>query len=170
MAAVSDGAMSRILGEQEKQLAAMPESHRRRRPIQIVDVSTAGPSDVGISGISTPVKIALPMYSQRKSCLLELFAECDLDSRKKRVEFESGDDDTPPTKRCLVADAMRCEGRSVPETGRLGLSDIESLARVLTGQANFPRVGSAVHSVHEKMFSEFRCSNEAGMGAQRNEY
>ena len=65
---------------------------------------------------------------------------------------------------------MRGEGRNVPETGSLGLLDIESLARVLVGQANIPTVGAAVKTVPQQLPLEFRCFNEAGMVSQWSNY
>ena len=109
----------------------------------------------------------LPTYSQRRSSLLELPAEFDVDNRKKRVEFEIGDGNTPIPKRSLFADAMRVEVRTVPETGILGLADIESLARVWARQTNIPKIGAAVQNVLQELPSEFRCSKEARMRLNR---
>ena len=73
----------------------------------MVDVSAAGPSENGNPRTSTPVTSALSIYSQRMSSLLTFPAECDVDDLKNRVEFEIGDDVTPPAKRSLIADATR---------------------------------------------------------------
>ena len=144
MVDVSDGAMSRILGEQEAPPAVAFQRRRRKRPIRRVDVSATGFSKVGTSLPSTPVKSFSPIYSQRRSSLLEFPAEFDVDDLKRRVVFDIGDDDTPTAKLSLIADVMRPEGRNVPELGYLGLSDIESLALPLAGQAKIPAVGVAV--------------------------
>ena len=107
MADMSDGAMLRILGEQEASLVVSPQRRWRKQSIRLVDVSVAGPSEVGIPWTSTPVKSVVPLYSQRKSCLLDWPVEVDLITRKKRVEFENGDKDTPPAKRSLAVDVSR---------------------------------------------------------------
>ena len=62
---------------------------------------------VPVLQLSTPVTTVLPMYSQRRSSLLGLPAEFAVDDRKKRVEIETGYDDTPPAGRSLIAVVMR---------------------------------------------------------------
>ena len=54
---------------------------------------------------------------------------------KNRKEFEIGGEDTPPCGQIDMGDLGRREGRSVPETGCLGLSEIECPARGLACQA-----------------------------------
>ena len=104
---VSDGAMSRILVEQEAPPTVTAQPHLRKIPFPIVDVSAAGPSEVGNLRTSTPVTSALSIYKQRKSSLLKFPAESDVDDRKRRVEFEIGDDVTSPANRSLTADVTK---------------------------------------------------------------
>ena len=60
MAQISDGALSWILGELEAPPIVSPQRRCRKRPIQIVDVSVGGPSEVGISGVQTSSKLCYP--------------------------------------------------------------------------------------------------------------
>ena len=129
IAHVSDGAMLRILGEQEASSAVTPRRRRRKRPFRKVDVSATGPSEVGIFRTLTPVKSVLPIYSQRWSSLLELPAQFDVVNGKKKVEFETGDYDTPPARWSPIAYVIKGNVLVFPKFELL-VSRILSLWRV----------------------------------------
>ena len=148
-----------------------PTLRRRKRPVHVVDVGEAGPYEMGISGTSTPVKGRLPIYSQRRSSLLGLPEDTDVDTRKRRVEFEVGDDeDTPLCGRVGVGELGRGEGRSVPETGSLGLSEMESFAHGLATQAHLLTISATLQDIPRELSLECQRASEAGMGTQRSSF
>ena len=53
------------------------------------------------------MKSLAPIHSHRRSSLLEMPAEFDVDNQKETDELEIGDDDTPPAKRSPIADVIR---------------------------------------------------------------
>ena len=128
---MSEGVMSQVLGEQEAATAVSPRLRRAKRPIRVVDVGEAGLSEVVNSDTSTPVKSMLPIYSQRRSSSLDLPEKTEVCTRKRRVEVEVRDEDTPPCGRVNVEHLDKREGRSVPKTESNGFPEIEPLPRGL---------------------------------------
>ena len=170
MAEKSGGVISQILGEQEVPTAVSPILRHRNKAIRVVDVGETGPSELGISDASTLVKGMLPIYCKRSSSLLDLPENFDAYTRKKRVQFEIGDEDTPPWGRVDMGGLGSGVGRSVLKTGSLGLSEIESLARGLAGQANVPTIDAALQGIPRELSHECQWASEAGMGIQRSSY
>ena len=131
---VSIKAMTRNLREQEVSGAVLPIHRRRKGSVLEVNNGETGPSEGDVYQISTPVKsMLLITVNGSQVCwrCLKIF----ISTIEKRIEFENGEEETPLEKRTLADDVSRSGGCSVAETGILALSDIESLSRVLAGQA-----------------------------------
>ena len=125
---------------------------------------------MAISDNSTPIKGMLPIYSQRRSSLLDLLENTDVYTEKWRVEFKIGDEDASLSGGVDLGDLVRGKGRSVPENGSLGSSETEPLARGLAVEAHVPTIDTTLQGIPREIRHQRQWANEARMATQRCGY
>ena len=110
---------------------------------------------IGYAETFTPIKSHFPIYSKRKSSVL---GESFLTGQRPaslRVHFEIGDEDARVAKRDVVGEGLY--GRLQTENERtrtdIGLSDNESIVRVVAANDNPVTVGASVQQMEKAAFS-----------------
>ena len=104
---------------------------------------------------STPIKNQFPIFTKRKSSMLEGLPRILEATTFSPVAFEIDDKETPVTKRVVIGEGL-CS-RSKTENERIGtdfgLPGIESIALVAAAEFNPLTIGSSVQQLEEPGFS-----------------